>query len=277
MARKSTEVATAEPRSLTPPEMLSQALASGASAETLAKLMELQERWEARQSKHAFDGALAKAKADIPAIIKDAKVDYKVEGKPRVNYQYETFAAIDKVVRPILQNHGLHYRFKTESTPQAVTVTCIIEGYGHSEENSLTASSDNTGGKNSVQAIGSSVQYLQRYTLKAGLGLAVMNKDDDAKGATDGGYIGPDDIKRVKAELDSFGADYAQFLEYIGAESFETILRVQTKQVNAVIKQAKKARAKASKDHQQAGNPDKSPSDSAGDLGNAAGDPGTQQ
>jgi hypothetical protein len=232
-----------EPRSLTPPEMLSQALASGASADTLAKLMELQERWEARQSKQMFDDALAKAKSEIPAIIKDAKVDYKADGKPRVNYQYETFAAIDKVVRPILQNHGLHYRFRTESAPQAVTVTCIIEGFGHGEENSLTAPSDNTGGKNSVQAIGSTVQYLQRYTLKAGLGLAVMNKDDDARGA-EGGYINEESVKQIRERLAAIGADEAGFCDYIGAESVEKILTVQTKQVNAVLRAREKVATK---------------------------------
>ena len=37
---------------------------------------------------------------------------------------------------------------------------------------------DNSGGKNSIQGIGSSITYLQRYTLKLALGLAAGRDDD---------------------------------------------------------------------------------------------------
>ena len=43
---------------------------------------------------------------------------------------------------------------------------------------------DQSGSKNGFQAIGSAVTYLQRYTLKAALGLSA-EVDDDAQSATD--------------------------------------------------------------------------------------------
>jgi hypothetical protein len=50
----------------------------------------------------------------------------------------------------------------------------------------LRAGADQSGAKNSIQAIGSTISYLQRYTLKAALGLAAANDDDGkASGSTE--------------------------------------------------------------------------------------------
>jgi hypothetical protein len=65
-----------------------------------------------------------------------------------------------------------------------VTVSCIISHRaGHSEENSLSARHDTSGNKNPIQALGSAVTYLQRYTLKAAVGVAAA-ADDDGQTAT---------------------------------------------------------------------------------------------
>lgn len=62
-----------------------------------------------------------------------------------------------------------------------VTVTCIISHRdGHFEENTLSAGRDESGNKNSIQAVGSTLTYLQRMTLKASLGLAASDDDDGA-------------------------------------------------------------------------------------------------
>jgi hypothetical protein len=52
------------------------------------------------------------------------------------------------------------------------------------EETTLPGMPDLSGNKNPIQAIGSAVTYLQRYTLKAALGLTVSKEeDDDARSA----------------------------------------------------------------------------------------------
>ena len=58
-------------------------------------------------------------------------------------------------------------------------VTCIVAHRdGHFEETTLSAGHDQSGNKNSIQAVGSTITYLQRYTLKAALGLAASDDDD---------------------------------------------------------------------------------------------------
>lgn len=177
------EIATVtQSAALTPMELMDKALSSGAGVDTLGKLMELQERWEQNQAKKAFDEAIAAAKAEIGPIKKNRHVGYdsKKAEAGRTEYSHEDFAEIAKQINPILATHGLSYRFRTASPPDAaVTVTCIISHrMGYSEENSLQAPRDTSGSKNPIQAIGSTVTYLQRYTLKAALGLAAENDDD---------------------------------------------------------------------------------------------------
>ncbi|CAM5207624.1 ERF superfamily protein OS=Bosea thiooxidans OX=53254 GN=SAMN05660750_03364 PE=4 SV=1 [Bosea thiooxidans] len=147
---------------LTPMAMLSQAVERGASMEMLEKLMALQERWEANQARKAFDAALAAAKAEIPVITKNRQVGYETKSGGKTSYQHEDLGEIARTVDPILAKHGLSYRFRTISElNQPVQVTCIVAHRdGHSETNTLTAGRDESGQKNLIQQIGSTITYL---------------------------------------------------------------------------------------------------------------------
>jgi len=179
---------------VTPMAMLDRALSRGASVEVLEKLMALQERHDKNQARKAFDDAMASAKSEIPPIVKNRRVgfDSKKQGAARTDYKHEDLGEIARTVDPILAKYGLSYRWRTDAVPnQPITVTCIVSHrFGHSEENTLSAGRDDSGNKNSIQAIGSTITYLQRYTLKAALGLAASNDDD---GAADAGDVLSDD------------------------------------------------------------------------------------
>lgn len=178
----------AEPLSLAPPtplDLIQRAVSSGAQVEVMEKLLGLQERWERNEARKAFDSAIAKAKAEIPIIRKGNVVDFTT-ARGRTNYAYEDLADISSVVDPILSKFGLSYRWRPTSDAKGVTVTCILShSAGHFEENSLYGPHDLSGNKNAIQAVGSTVTYLQRYTLKAALGLAAA-ADDDARSAGTG-------------------------------------------------------------------------------------------
>lgn len=204
---------------MTPMEMLDRAVSSGASVETLTQLMVLQERWEANQARKAFDEAMAAAKARMPAIVKTRKVDFTT-AKGRTNYQYEDLASIMNQIGPVLSANGLSVRYRTQAEPnQPISVTCIISHrMGHSEENTLMAGRDDSGNKNSIQAIGSTVTYLQRYTLKAALGLAASADDDGAK-ADDAGAITEAEREIILTMIEETGSDIARFCDALQIES----------------------------------------------------------
>lgn len=162
----------------TPMQLLENAVSKGANVETLERLLALQERWEKNQARKSFDNAMAAAKADMPIIFKNREVDFTSQ-RGRTNYQYEDLAGIAREVEPVLAKNGLSYRYRTSNNASSVTVTCVVSHRdGHSEENSLSAGFDISGNKNSIQAIGSTVTYLQRYTLKAALGLSASTDND---------------------------------------------------------------------------------------------------
>jgi hypothetical protein len=167
---------------LTPMDLLNRALSQGAGIEIIEKFMDLQDRHERNQARKAFDAAIADAKQEIPPIIKNRRVFFEAKsaGAKNTDYRHEDLGEIARTVDPILGRFGLSYRWRTKAVPnEPVTVTCILSHRGgHFEENSLSAGRDESGNKNAIQAIGSTVTYLQRYTLKAALGLAASNDDD---------------------------------------------------------------------------------------------------
>ena len=190
---------------LTPLAMLNRAMETGASMEVLEKFMSLHERWEAGNARKAFDAAISEAKAEIPPIIKNAK--------GHNDKRYANFAAIACVVDPILSKHGLSYRFRTAQTDK-ISVTCVLSHRdGHSEETTLAGPADNSGSKNAIQAIGSTLTYLQRYSLIQALGLAAT-EDDDGRAAGAGGAITDEQVERLQREIMDADADLPGFLKY---------------------------------------------------------------
>src|SRR5215831_15172049 len=108
----------------TPLEMLGRALQSGATAETLERLLTLQERWERNEARKAYDEAIAQARAEIPKVLKTRTVSL---GSGKGGYQYEDLAAIEQAAIEPLSAHGLRYFWRTDSNdPQRVVVTCVV-------------------------------------------------------------------------------------------------------------------------------------------------------
>lgn len=210
-----------ESREVTPFTLLDRALSMGADPATLREFMELQREHRRDKAKMAFDAAIAAAKGEIPVIVKNREVDFTSQ-KGRTHYRHEDLAGIARIVDPILGRHGLSYRFKTSAEiNQPVTVTCIVSHRdGHSEENTLLGPRDDTGNKNSLQQIGSTITYLQRYTLKAALGLAA-SADDDGKAAGDDGPVNEEQFETLRARIVEVAADLPRFLKTFGIERLE--------------------------------------------------------
>jgi len=191
------------PATLNPAALLQQAIASGASPDILERLMDAQERWEARQARKEFDAAMAKARQQIPNIHK---------AKKGHGYSYEGLDDIARTVRPILAEHGLSYRWKTDQDATTIKVTCIIaHASGHMEENSMSAPLNAVATKlqNPIQAMGSAVTYLQRYTLKAALGLSASLDDDGA--SVTSAPISDDQRDHLISLIDEHGIDIERF------------------------------------------------------------------
>ena len=237
------QVATTTPPLPTNQAMIAQAIASG-NIDVIGKVMDYQERWDRMQARKAFDAAIAAAKAEIPVIAKNRTVDFTGKTGIRTHYKHEDLAEIARTVDPILARHGLSYRFRTTSDlNQPVMVTCIVShAAGHYEENTLSGPRDDSGNKNAIQQVGSTITFLQRYTLKAALGLAAA-ADDDGRGA--GGnldepqYITAEQAKAIEDRCAAEGVNVDKLCMHFKVTSIENILAKDHDGVIRVLNQRK--------------------------------------
>ncbi len=233
----------------TPLEMLDSALKSGMSPEVIQKLMDLSERHERNEAKRDFDRAIAGAKAKMPIITKNRRVSFasKKPGGDKTDYAYEDLAGVLETVEPVLAEFDLGVRFTSDAKtlPGSVIITCIIfHSGGHQVETSLPGPYDNSGNKNAIQAMGSTVTYLQRYTLKVALGLAAA-ADDDEK------MMDSNQVSLLEAHVKRTGANREKFLGLLKVERFDQVPASQfdflVRELNLVEERRKARIAEAAK------------------------------
>lgn len=165
--------------SLTPVELLRIAVSQGADIEKLTKLMDLQERWEANEARKAYNAAMKKFKENPPIISKNKTVNFETRNG-NANYKHATLDHVCDVITKGLSAVGITHSWKVKQEKDLITVTCTLtHEAGHSESTDLSGVHDNSGSKNAIQAVGSTVTYLQRYTLLAATGMAAKNDDTD--------------------------------------------------------------------------------------------------
>jgi len=179
-----------------PMVMVQSALERGMDADQIQRFMDLADRHEAKQAKREFDEAMNRFREQCPVIVKNA------DGH---NTKYAKLSSAIAAIREPLSDNGLSHSWRTEQADGVITVSCVVSHVGgHSEKTSLSSAPDNSGGKNSIQAIGSTVSYLERYTLFAILGIASSDQDDDGIGSS-ATYIGEDQMADIVGLMDELG------------------------------------------------------------------------
>lgn len=159
----------------TPSDLISQAIEKGLDVEALSKLMDLQERWEANQARKAFFEAFTAFQSIVPDIRKSKPVSFK-----DVKYSYAPLSEITRQIADSLEKTKLSYRWEIQDTEKEIKVTCLVSHIdGHTERTTMMGNPDTTGSKNVIQARGSAIEYLKRYTLIGALGLSTTDTDVD--------------------------------------------------------------------------------------------------
>lgn len=203
-----------------PATIFQQAISSGAEIEQIEKLMEMQFKWEANEARKAYHNAMAEFKANPPVIEKDRKVGYTTS-KGKVGYSHASLYNVTQKISSELSKYGLSASWKTHQTEKMVTVTCkVSHKQGHSEETSLSAPADDSGSKNVIQAIGSTVSYLERYTILALTGLATQDQDTDVQIEEN---IDENKVSILKNLIQELTVDEAKFLQFMSVDNIENI------------------------------------------------------
>jgi hypothetical protein len=203
----------------TPDNLLAIAVQNGADVDQLSKLMDLKERFDAAEAKKAFFHALTEFQSNMPAIKRTSTVKFNSTA-----YNFASLGAIAEQIRSTLKDCGLSYRF-AQNHENGIQVTCIVTHVdGHSESTSMTAGADTSGQKNAIQGIGSTVTYLQRYTLISALGLTTADEDVDAKVAiATGQTLDINQITLIENLLQTQKRDLNKFLNWIGVSRLKDV------------------------------------------------------
>lgn len=167
--------------------LIQMAVEQGADIEKLERLMDLQDRYEAKEARKAYFSSFSSFQSEMPEVKKTGRVGYENKDGTYTGYTHATLADIGRAAAPLLKKNGLSYRFKQlakeDFKDQSITLVCIVSHeLGHEESTQMTAFADNSGKKNAIQAVASTLTYMQRYTLTAALGLTFVEEDQDGAG-----------------------------------------------------------------------------------------------
>lgn len=160
---------------MNPNELLALAVDKDIDIEKLSRLMQMKKEWDADQARRAFFEAMTKFQSEVPDLRKSKSVAFK-----EVKYNYAPLSDITRQIKDTCRDCGLSYRWEIQDTKEEIKVTCLITHIdGHTEQTTMTASPDDSGSKNKIQARGSSIEYLKRYSLIGALGLSTSDSDVD--------------------------------------------------------------------------------------------------
>ena len=226
-----------------PAMMIQMAVQGGADLEKLQGLLDLQMKYEANEAKKAYVRAMTAFKLNPPKINKDKKV--KIPHKNDnffTEYSHASLANVVEKINSALSAQGLSVSWTTKQNG-AVQVTCkITHELGHGEETTLSAPADATGSKNTIQAIGSTITYLQRYTLLALTGLATEDMDNDAQSEVE--YITEKEQMVICDILDNLKNSEQRtglFYKHMGVDSVEKIKKADLNKAMKVLEATQKA------------------------------------
>lgn len=153
--------------------------------EKLERLMALKERMDAKQAEIDFNAAMSRIQAETRRIAADGS-------NRQTNSKYATYAALDRVLRPIYTREGLSLSFGTETAPEGmVGMVCYVSHeHGHTREYRAQVPSDGKGAKGGdvmtkTHAFGSGTSYGMRYLLKMIFNVAIGEDDDDGNGSVE--------------------------------------------------------------------------------------------
>lgn len=146
----------------------------------LEKMLDMQERVLDRQSEQQFQIDMAQMQAELPVVERSGAI----EVKGVVRSKYARFEDINKAALPIMQKYGFSITFETQQAAEYINIIGVLRHKsGHKQSTQLQIPYDDSGSKNKVQAVGSSVSYGKRYVMTALLNITTAGDDDDGQTA----------------------------------------------------------------------------------------------
>jgi ERF superfamily len=211
----------------------------------LQALLDMQERLENRQRVAEFNAAFARLQHRLPRITKKGEIKYDANpdaktaaGRKGSSTAYARWEDIMDAILPHLYEEGFALTYDAPPGPDG-RITCtatLIHRAGHSRSASFGPMPlDTSGGKNNLQAAGSTDSYGKRFATRDLLNLVYEGLDDDG---VRGGmvFITQADIEQIETLIAETKSDRLRFLEYMGVSELGNIqLREKERALSALM------------------------------------------
>lgn len=206
--------------------------------EKFERLMAMREKIESKAAELAFNKAMNAAQAAMSPVAADAK-------NLQTKSKYATYAALDRVLRPIYTAHGFSLSFDEDESPKPehVRVLCYVshaDGFTRTYHKDMPA--DGKGAKGGdvmtkTHATGAAASYGARYLLKGIFNIAVGEEDKDGNAPVDETTLSQDQIDQLRDLIEAVGADESKFKAHIKVEHLGDILASKFDAAVALLKQ----------------------------------------
>ena len=172
-------------------QMVERAAANPAvDVDKLERLLTMRKDMELRAAEQSFNEAMTEAQAQMHPISADAS-------NPQTKSKYASYAALDRVLRPIYTSKGFSLSFDTGegAPPDTVRVLCYVARGAYTRTYRVDMPADGKGAKGGdvmtkTHAAGSAFTYGARYLLKMIFNVAIGDaRDDDDGNAAGTTYI----------------------------------------------------------------------------------------
>lgn len=158
--------------------------------EKLEKLLDLRDRIVAAEARRAFDLDFPAMQGKLPVINGTGKFGYSKDPNDKKT-PYAKWEDINPVITPVLSEYGFGLSFNIEQidepkNPRVMIIGTLSHSGGYSKTAKVTLPIDPSGGKNQIQAYGSTLSYGKRYVAQFLVNFTVAFDRDDDDGAAGG-------------------------------------------------------------------------------------------
>lgn len=212
----------------------------GGDVSALEAVIRMHNTQQDREQKREFEAAFTRMQADLPAIA-------ATRHNKQTDSKYAKLADIQKIVKPILRQHGFSTRYESPDVqPEGLVVeTCVLayeNGYSIRNTESMPVDSKGIAGKankTETHGTGSAVSYARRYALCGILDIAIADDDGNAAGGE------PRITQAQQNVLLKMLADAPDYTEQDFYSAYADVKDVPVKNFNSAIQRIKQDTEKA--------------------------------
>jgi len=164
------------------------------NVDKMERLLNMQLTIMQKQAEMAYTTAMMRLQTKLPRITKNGLIAFTDKGGNERKTPYARYEDIDKVIRPLMLDEGFVIDFDTRWDKDGATIVgSITHDSGHKRSSEIRLPLDTSGSKNTLQAMGSTISYGQRYLVKMLLNLIFEGEDNDGA-----------DFNKKENEIDPF-------------------------------------------------------------------------